>query len=329
MDYIAQLESRGITGRLFGKNLMISCPFHDDSNPSLGVHIEKGVFQCNSGVCGEKGNFTKLIAEIDGISYEEAEIALRSELSIDETIKEIESLLVSETQKTSLNKSLNVKKFHSMFPPLRGSYCENYIVKKRHISLEFADKFDLRCGVLLPTATKKHRIRWNRRVIIPIYDHRARLITFAGRSVDSNPFIKTLKYSAKDSVLFGLNLLLKKQKKLPYIVLVEGEFDCIYLQSLNILAVSTMGTSGLNSSHISILLKITDIIFICFDGDKAGRVASKKLYTLLGSLFSVYILKLPKGKDPNDLTKKEVFNYIKNPIMQFLIAWKRKSFKLV
>ncbi len=53
---------------------MIFCPWHESGggghSPSLGVNINKKVFQCFG--CGEKGRLAKLIAKLENISYREA-----------------------------------------------------------------------------------------------------------------------------------------------------------------------------------------------------------------------------------------------------------------
>lgn len=324
MDYIKQLEARGITGRILGNNLMISCPFHNDNNPSMGVHIHKGVFQCNSGVCGETGNFTKLIAHLDNISYEEARLALQSQISMKETVREIEDLL-SSSPEVYRQKPLSRKKFHQRFPPVETDPDQlAYLYgPDRKLSNSIIRAFDLRAGRSIKIRTTKWNSRWYRRVLIPIYDHKGRLLTFTGRSIedkDSPFFRKTVKYGAKkEAVLFGLYQLLQASSYFPYLVIVEGEFDAIYLQQFGIPAVATMGTSGLTPPQIQLLMRCTDVVFICFDGDRAGRVASKKELDKV-AFTTAYRLKLPRGKDPNKLSEREVYRYVQLPIREFMKA---------
>lgn len=46
------------------------CPFHDDTNPSLSVNLEKGVFHCFA--CDEGGGPAQWLILIEGLSYTEA-----------------------------------------------------------------------------------------------------------------------------------------------------------------------------------------------------------------------------------------------------------------
>src|SRR3990167_11124633 len=45
-----QLGVMGISGRTYksGKEILITCPFHDDKNPSCSVNLESGVWICYS-----------------------------------------------------------------------------------------------------------------------------------------------------------------------------------------------------------------------------------------------------------------------------------------
>ena len=54
------LEQHGVTAQFKGKGLLICCPYHDDSNPSMQV-FENG-FKCYA--CGEHGNLQKLFVEL-------------------------------------------------------------------------------------------------------------------------------------------------------------------------------------------------------------------------------------------------------------------------
>ena len=48
------------------KDVMVQCPFHKDMNPSMGINIEKGIFNCFS--CGKSGSIESLFKELTGTS---------------------------------------------------------------------------------------------------------------------------------------------------------------------------------------------------------------------------------------------------------------------
>jgi DNA primase len=51
-------------------NYQCVCPFHDDTNPSMGVSDDKGLYHCFS--CGVGGNVIKFVKEIDELSFTDA-----------------------------------------------------------------------------------------------------------------------------------------------------------------------------------------------------------------------------------------------------------------
>lgn len=56
--------------QVHGRQKMISCPFHEDRNPSCSVDYGEGVFHCFS--CGEGGDSLTLIEKLEGLSFTEA-----------------------------------------------------------------------------------------------------------------------------------------------------------------------------------------------------------------------------------------------------------------
>ena len=46
------------------------CPFHDDSNPSMGVTEDKGLYYCFS--CHASGDVINFVKEIEGITFRES-----------------------------------------------------------------------------------------------------------------------------------------------------------------------------------------------------------------------------------------------------------------
>ena len=84
------------------------------------------------------------------------------------------------------------------------------------------------------------------------------------------------------------------------VYLAEGIPDCISLDQLGYSAVATLGAS-LNQEHAR---KFSDCetVFICFDGDAAGREGAPKVARLLGT--KARIVELPDGLDVNEYFQK-------------------------
>jgi len=63
-------EVRGIKLRRVGKNLMGLCPFHKDTNPSLGIDPAKNEWKCFG--CGRAGDVIEWVKHAEGVSFTHA-----------------------------------------------------------------------------------------------------------------------------------------------------------------------------------------------------------------------------------------------------------------
>lgn len=59
------------------EELTCCCPFHEDENPSFGINLTSGAYQCFA--CNEKGSITDFIAKMKNISNKEAWQELRDQ----------------------------------------------------------------------------------------------------------------------------------------------------------------------------------------------------------------------------------------------------------
>src|SRR4030042_2840074 len=117
-----------------GKNIMICCPFHADSSPSLGVHFGKGVFNCRG--CGEHGSILKLLKTLfvkSDLSKDEDE-EYEGEEKTEEYDEKIKSLLDRVKNIDSIKKEKTKIKVRTNFdfdkyPFPYGEY-ESYLIKR-------------------------------------------------------------------------------------------------------------------------------------------------------------------------------------------------------
>lgn len=100
----------------------------------------------------------------------------------------------------------------------------------------------------------------------------------------------------------------KVHRELQRILIVEGYMDVISLHQHQITyAVATLGTAT-SARHLQKLLRYTNEIIYCFDGDEAGRRAAFRALTeslpLMRDGIHIRFLFLPKGEDPDNLIQK-------------------------
>lgn len=297
MEVREWLENRTDVQDADAGEVLINCPFHGETNPSLSVNLAKGVFHCFS--CKESGPFAKLIAEFDGISFDKAKAMLEvgegDEVMLKAMMRTLEGY--AEEEKAG-PKRFSIKAFHKFFPPV-GPKGLNYLYG-RYISRETAERFDLRWG---ESGVMQGR------VVFPIYDAYGKLLSYGGRTIsDQKP--KTRKARSGLDTLYGLHELIvadgETYQPMSFLVVVEGEFDAMYLQQKGIPAVSTMGTAAL-TPHQKLLLKtFAKVVVWSYDGDDAGRNAQAKGIAVTKRFMPTVGITLPEGRDPNDLSEKEI-----------------------
>lgn len=168
-------------------------------------------------------------------------------------------------------------------------------------------------GLITQTDDGKMLDFFGGRLIIPIINARDQVIGFGGRTLDKEKMPKYKNSSGtmlfdKRKVLFGINLIKKLQQtqKVDDIILVEGYMDVIALRQAGIKnAVASMGTA-LTAEQSKELRKYTNTVFVSFDGDSAGQLATWRSLDLLASAgLEVRVIKMPEGLDPDDTVKRE------------------------
>jgi len=66
---IETIEREGYTPKQKGKSFWLSCPFHEDRNPSLKIDPEKQTFYCFS--CLSSGDSISFIQKLHGLTFRE------------------------------------------------------------------------------------------------------------------------------------------------------------------------------------------------------------------------------------------------------------------
>ena len=118
------------------------------------------------------------------------------------------------------------------------------------------------------------------RVILPIRTVEGKLLSYVGRAIRSEMVPKTRKSRSPHRTFFGLYELVRKTGTAVLLLVVEGEFDAIYLQQHGVPAVANMGTSPMGAEKICLLRHYAHKVVLSYDGDEAGRKAmqEKKSY---------------------------------------------------
>ncbi|MCL1945499.1 MAG: DNA primase [Firmicutes bacterium] len=156
---------------------------------------------------------------------------------------------------------------------------------------------------------------FNGRLMIPIINNTNSVIGFGARDLSGRKDVAKYKNSRqsqifdKSNTVFSINNLKKIKKTkgfVSYAILVEGYFDVISLYASGYeMAVACMGTA-LTLKQARQIKNYTDNIYVSFDGDEAGNMATQKSLEILSQVgLVVRVLDLPQGVDPDSFIKEK------------------------
>ena len=313
-----------------GNSFIGKCPFHNEKTPSFNVSDEKGLFHCFG--CKVGGNAITFLMKYKNLSFGEAinELSIFAGLNINfqssSDFKKKNDLLslffeanVFFKDSLKLNKgayqyiSSRIKN-NDVISNFEIGYCpsDEELIKfldQKGFGLEEIKKTDL----LIRNSQNQYFGRFKNRLIFPIFNFSEKIVGFGGREINGNSKIKYINSQEseifkKSEILFGLKQNQESIRKNKIIILVEGYMDVISLAENDInLAVASMGTS-LSKTQILKMWNLSNIPYICFDGDEAGRNSSKIIATKILEFLvpgkSFKFIRLPENYDPDSFLKK-------------------------
>ena len=329
-----ELRSRGST-------LFARCPFHGEKTGSFSVNRNMQIFHCFG--CGESGDVIGFVQKYESCSFMEALeiLAKRANLKMPETAAQRQDKEFAEKKKkrdTYLDICRDTAIFYyKNYYASQGEVARNYLegrgfdadtVKKfgigyspdryslvKYLESKHYDVQDcLKAGVVQQSKNSGIVDALFGRLIIPIFNMQGKVIAFGGRGLDDKT-IAFGKYKntsetplfVKNQQLFALNVAKeqKQQTALPNLVVVEGYMDVIAMYQAGFKrAVASMGTS-LTENQAKLLSRLTDTVYICYDGDAAGQKATVRGMDILDNAgLEVRVMSVPENLDPDEYIKK-------------------------
>jgi len=147
------------------------------------------------------------------------------------------------------------------------------------------------------------------RAIFPIIDQYGNVLAFGGRALgDVQP-----KYlNTSDTPVFNKRLgvyaanLLKKERNLKRVILVEGYMDVVSLTQFGVTGVcATLGTA-LTPEQAKLLKRFAPMVYLSYDGDNAGQNAIMKgLGVLEEAGMPARVLQFPDKLDPDEFIRRD------------------------
>ncbi len=176
----------------------------------------------------------------------------------------------------------------------------------------------------------QYKDRFFGRVIFPITNYRGEVIAFSGRTLksgsDEAKYVnspETLIFHKSD-VLFGIHLAKNSIQKEKKVIVVEGQMDVISLHQHGVTHAVGISGTALTESHIRLIRRLTDQVYLCLDRDSAGKQAIfRSIENLQNEPVDIYVINIGTAKDPDEFLKSggDFNESIKNaiPAVSFII----------
>lgn len=320
---IVDVIGRAVPLKPKGPNWWGCCPFHHEKTPSFSVSEEKGIFKCFG--CGEGGDVITFLMKKNNLEYMDALRELASIAGVPMPAFKPRDPEEEKREESYFELLSGAAKIYA--DALPGSPAEEYL-KKRAFSPDMIKKYMLgfapKGNVIAQRFGEKGIAAgltrhgkdgggdydfFRGRLMFPILNAHGNVIAFSGRSLDgSEPKyinIAETEFFAKRRTLFGIHFALGAMRQSGRAIIVEGQIDCIRMQTNGFMeTVAPLGTA-LTLEHIQILQKYAKELVFCFDGDVAGQKAAARAASIIMPLMkaemTVKFAFMPDGQDPDSV----------------------------
>ncbi len=343
VDIVEVIDSR-VKLKKTGKNYSACCPFHEEKTPSFTVSPDKQFYYCFG--CGASGNSVGFIMDYERLSFPEAIDQLAKTAGVDvpreqhkdpqkrahEADKEKARKTLYELMETANSyyqqqlrqhpekaKAVNYLKGRGLSGHIAKDFGIGYappgwdnLHKQLATSNEAQDLLLEGCMLIRNEDKDSLYDRFRDRIMFPIRDTRGRVIGFGGRVLtDEKPkYLNSPETPIfhKGKELYGLYEARQAYRQLPRLLVVEGYMDVVALAQFTIrYGVATLGTAC-GEDHLNRAFRFTNEVVFCFDGDEAGRKATRRamensLPTMQDGR-QIKFLYLPEGEDPDTLVRQ-------------------------
>lgn len=333
---IVNIASRYLKLERKGRAYWACCPFHHEKTPSFKIDEHLQLYYCFG--CRESGNVITFVQKIERIEYVDAVkyLAEKAQMSVpgnvnDEEIKEAKKkrdrlLAALKEAARFYNSVLNSPKGERARTYLDGRGIDSRAVTRfglgyspgwndlpEYMAAKGYTAAELQSAGLCNVRDGRPYDVFAGRLMVPIINNFNDVISFGGRILEKNPDLAKYRNGSQTAVfdkgrtLYAINLLRKKgqKEKIDSLIIVEGYMDVISLHNAGFdTALASMGTA-LTAAQARLMKNYAQKIFICYDGDAAGKNATIRGLDILSEAgLEVRVVSLPDGMDPDDLIKR-------------------------
>lgn len=319
-----------------GRGYVGTCPWHDDTRPSMQVNPERQSFKC--WVCDIGGDVFSFIMRMENVEFREALelLAERVGISLQSSQggkpasggpgdkkallaamawaeRELHLCLKNDPKAQAARKYLadrginteSIDRFQIGFAPNEWDW-----LLSRSRSQSFSPAVLERVGLVASRQQGQGFYdRFRGRVIFPIRDVRSRPIALGGRILPEFADDRSAKYVnspetplySKSNQLFALDKARDEIQQQSQIVVMEGYTDVIMAFQHGVTNVVACCGTALGENHLQLIRRFTDSIGLVLDGDEAGQKRANDILELfVANQIDLRILTLPENLDPCD-----------------------------
>lgn len=317
-----------------GSTIQAVCPFHNDTNPSMSISDQKGMYRCWA--CNASGDAIQFVRNKKNYQYMEAikEICDILHISTDtlekkeanpklEMSKRVLTSAIKLYRKIALNSALPYQEFISKrklpveiadtfqigYAP-HGNVFYNYLKsipgKDQQFAIQIADEIGI-----IKKYQNDYQDFFTSRIMIPVWDQYGQPIGFTSRATLDSQKAKYMNSKEspiynKGKTLYALHFARNFIREKNAVILVEGNMDVITLHKAGFKnTVGSMGTA-VTEYQLNLLKPLTQNVYLCLDNDTAGKIAAIKTnQLLLKHSIMAKVITIAPYKDPDDFINSE------------------------
>ncbi|MCL2162114.1 MAG: DNA primase [Betaproteobacteria bacterium] len=335
-----------------GVNYFANCPFHSEKSASFSVSPSKQFYHCFG--CGAHGSAIGFLMQYNGLTYVEAIRELAREAGIqvpedgrsasrtDDNIERLVEIMTAaskfyrETLEHAPGAAAYLRK-RGLSPEVAARFGIGFApdaqTSLQRVFPDYRDKLLNSAGLVIDNDQGRRYDRFRNRIMFPIHDRRGRVIAFGGRILENGEpkYLNSPETPLfeKGRELYGFFLAQKAIRAAGFALVVEGYMDVVALAQFGMEnAVATLGTAT-TPHHIQTLLRQTNRVVFCFDGDEAGRHAAwralENALDVLRDDVTLAFLFLPFDHDPDTFIREKGLDAMREaatnatPLASFLL----------
>ena len=335
---IVQIVSGYVALTKKGRKYWGLCPFHGEKTASFSVDGEHQLFYCFG--CKAGGDVIHFFMEMERCGFNEAveQLADRAHMALPEMEKDEDYERRRTQRERLLAANLEAARFYHEYLFTTGGAPALAYLRKRGLNDAVIRRFGLGAspadwnvlsdhllskgfrldelslaGLTVKKQAENGEARYfdmfRNRVIFPIIDARGNVLAFGGRTMEKKEpkYLNTSDTPVfnKRKGVFAANLL-RQQRNLDRVILVEGYMDVVSLTQYGINGVcATLGTA-LTNEQARLLKRYAPQVYLGYDGDSAGQHAILRgLEILEQEGVPARVLDFPDGLDPDEFIRRD------------------------